>query len=430
MSRKASSEPASSSNPERDMAVSFINARIFNGVDDGYIDESTVVVEGARIVEISRAGAGSRSTADIFDVGGKTLMPGLIDAHCHVLGSSVSIAEVDNQPLTYVAQYAARMLRHALRCGFTSVRDVAGGEAGIARAVDEDLIEGPRVYFAGRALSMTGGHGDLRDPIDALGACRCGAEGRLSLVVDGKEAVRAAVREELRRGAHCIKLMMSGGVLSPSDPIWMDQFADEEVLTAVEEAARRRKYVAAHCHPAASIARAARLGVRTIEHATLIDGASADAVKKAGAFVVPTLVIGHALLESSRAGGLPSWAAAKLKEVVDHSLRGLELMHEKGLKIGFGTDLLGDFHTHQAREFLLRREVQPAAAILRSATSVNAEILQEPTLGKVQPGCEADLIVVDGDPLRDIGVLAQDGRSILAVMKGGKFYKRFPSSGI
>jgi imidazolonepropionase-like amidohydrolase len=218
--------------------------------------------------------------------------------------------------------------------------------------------------------------------------------------------------------------MMSGGVLSPADPVWMDQFSDAEVLAAVEEAARRRKYVAAHCHPATSIARAARLGVRTIEHATLIDEPSADIVKEAGAFVVPTLVIGSALLDAAKAGQLPPWAAGKLEAVNDRALRGLEIMQTKGLKIGFGTDLLGQLHVHQTREFGLRREVQPAIDILRSATSVNAEILQEPTLGKLKPGCEADIILVDGDPLRDVGVLAEDGRRVLAVMKGGSFLHR------
>jgi imidazolonepropionase-like amidohydrolase len=318
------------------------------------------------------------------------------------------------------------MLGHALDCGFTTVRDVGGGDAGIARAVADGLIRGPRVFFAGRALSMTGGHGDFREPFSDVGTCRCSADGRVALVVDGEDAVRAAAREELRRGAHCIKIMLSGGVLSPADPIWMDQFTDREVTAAVEEAARRRKYVAAHCHPASSIARAAILGVRTIEHATLIDESSAAAVKSAGAYVVPTTVIVRALLDDAKAGRLPDWMSAKLAEVSDQSLRGLEIMDRSGLKIGFGTDLLGHLHTHQTREFLIRREVQSAAAILRSATAVNAEILMEPQLGKIQPGCCADILIVDGDPLEDIGVLAQDGRSLSAIMKAGEFVKFSP----
>jgi imidazolonepropionase-like amidohydrolase len=407
--------------------TTFINARIFDGVRTDYLDESVVIVEDGHIVAVDRK-AGESINGDVVDVAGKTLMPGLIDAHCHVLGSSLRVTDVETQPLTYVASYASKMLGHALDCGFTTVRDVGGGDAGIARAVADRLIRGPRVFFAGRALSMTGGHGDFRDPFSeagaCMGACGCSAAGRVAIVVDGEDAVRAATREELRRGAHCIKIMLSGGVLSPTDPIWMDQFTDREVIAAVEEAARRRKYVAAHCHPPSSIERAAKLGVRTIEHATLIDESSAAAVKSAGAYVVPTTIIVRALLDDAKAGRLPTWMSTKLAEVSDQSLRGLEIMDRSGLKIGFGTDLLGHLHTHQTREFLLRREVQSAAAILRSATSVNAEILMEPHLGKIQPGCHADILVVDGDPLTDINVLAQDGRSVTAIMKGGEFVKR------
>src|ERR1700677_2789896 len=402
--------------------TSFINAKIFDGSRSEYLDESVVVVDNDCIVAVERkldhAGAG-----DVIDVDGKTLMPGLIDAHCHVLGSSLRVTDVETQPLTYVAGYASKMLGHALDCGFTTVRDVGGGDAGIARAVEDGWIRGPRVFFAGRALSMTGGHGDFRDPFSGVGTCGCSAEGRVALVVDGEDAVRAAAREELRRGAHCIKIMLSGGVLSPTDPIWMDQFTDVEVVAAVEEAARRRKYVAAHCHPPSSIARAAKLGVRTIEHATLIDESSAQAVKSAGAYVVPTMVIVRALLDDAKAGRLPSWMSAKLAEVSDQSLHGVEIMDRAGLKMGFGTDLLGHLHTHQTREFRIRREVQSAAAILHSATAVNAEILMEPKLGKIQPGCCADILIVDGDPLEDIGVLDRDGRSLSAIMKAGEFVK-------
>jgi imidazolonepropionase-like amidohydrolase len=402
--------------------TTFVNAKIFDGVHAEYLDDSVVVVEGDRIVAVERT-TGGAGKEEVVDVAGKTLMPGLIDAHCHVLGSSLRVTDVETQPLTYVASYASKMLGHALDCGFTTVRDVGGGDAGIARAVTDGLIRGPRVFFAGRALSMTGGHGDFRDPFSGVGACGCSAEGRVALVVDGEDAVRAAAREELRRGAHCIKIMLSGGVLSPADPIWMDQFTDREVTAAVEEAARRRKYVAAHCHPPNSITRAAMLGVRTIEHATLIDERSAEVVKTAGAYVVPTTVIVRALLDDAKAGRLPSWMSEKLGEVSDQSLKGLEIMDRSGLKVGFGTDLLGHLHTHQTREFLIRREVQSASAILRSVTSVNAEILMEPHLGKIQPGCYADVLVVDGDPLADIGVLAQDGRKLSVIMKAGEFVK-------
>lgn len=402
--------------------TSFINARIFDGTRSEYLDESVVVVDKDCIVAVERK-LDHANAGDVIDVRGKTLMPGLIDAHCHVMGSSLRVTDTETQPLTYVASYASKMLAHALDSGFTTLRDVGGGDLGIARAVEDRLIRGPRVFFAGRVLSMTGGHGDFRDPFSSIGACACSADGRIAVIVDGVDAVRAAAREELRRGAHCIKIMLSGGVLSPTDPIWMDQFSDVEVSAAVEEAGRRRKYVAAHCHPPSSIERAANLGVRTIEHATLIDETSAAAVKSANAYVVPTTVIVRALLEDVQSGLLPAWAGPKLTEVSDSSLRGLEIMERQDLNIGFGTDLLGHLHIHQSREFSVRREVQSAEAILRSATSVNAEILMEPKLGKIQPGCYADILIVDGDPLRDINVLAQEGRSLAAIMKGGEFVK-------
>jgi imidazolonepropionase-like amidohydrolase len=403
--------------------TSFINATIFDGIHSEYLDESVVVVDNDCIVAVERK-LDPAMAGDVIDVRGKTLMPGLIDAHCHVLGSSVRVADTEIQPLTYVASYASKMLAHALDSGFTTLRDVGGGDLGIARAVDDGLIKGPRVFFAGRVLSMTGGHGDFRDPFSSIGACACSTDGRIAVIVDGVDAVRAAAREELRRGAHCIKIMLSGGVLSPTDPIWMDQFSDAEVSAAVEEAARRSKYVAAHCHPPSAIERAARLGVRTIEHATLINEASAAAVKAAAAYVVPTTVIVRALLEDVKSGLLPAWAGVKLREVSDSSLRGLEIMDRQNLNIGFGTDLLGHLHIHQAREFVIRREVQAAANILRSATSVNAEILMEPKLGNIQPGSYADILVVDGDPLKDINVLAQGGRALSVIMKGGQFHKR------
>src|ERR1700727_1009299 len=205
--------------------TTFLNAKIFDGVQTEYLDESVVIVEGDRIVAVDRT-SGASISGNVVDVAGKTLMPGLIDAHCHVLGASLKIADVETHPLTYVASYAAKMLSHSLDCGFTTVRDVGGGDAGIARAVTDRLIRGPRVFFAGRALSMTGGHGDFRDPFSDVGACACGSGGRIAIVVDGEDSVRAAAREELRRGAHCIKIMLSGGVLSPADPHLVDPFPD------------------------------------------------------------------------------------------------------------------------------------------------------------------------------------------------------------
>lgn len=403
--------------------VVFLNARIFDGMTNGYLESHHVVVENGMIKDVSDQKP-NIGTADVVNVDGKVLMPGLIDAHVHVMGSSANTTTLLNHPSSYGSHHAARMLRHAIDCGFTSVRDMAGGDFGTAKALEDGLIAGPSLFYAGRALSMTGGHGDMRHESEDFHPCGCNLANRLSHIVDGEDSVRWAAREELRKGAHCIKLMASGGVLSPTDPIWMDQFTDQEITAAVEEADRWHAYVGAHCHPSSSIARCARLGVRTIEHATLIDDDSAKAVSDAGAYVVPTLGVVFGLAERSDRLRLSPSVLAKAKEFTNQALAGLELMDRAGLPLGFGTDLLGELYDLQSREFLYRREVQSAFSILLSTTSLNADILKRPDLGRVAPDCSADLLVVDGDPLSDISVLAQDGRKLEVIMKNGCFHKR------
>lgn len=403
--------------------VVFSNAKIFDGTGTDYLSERHVVVEDGVIREVSETRP-KVDGADVIDVHDGVVMPGLIDAHVHVMGSSTNVLALLGQSASYSAHHASQMLRHALDCGFTSLRDMGGGDFGTAQALEDGLIVGPRLFYAGRALSMTGGHGDLRSQSEEFHLCGCRLTNKLCHVVDGEDSVRWAAREELRKGAHCIKLMASGGVLSLTDPVWMDQFTDREIGVAVEEAKRWRTYVAAHCHPASAISRCARLGIRTIEHATLIDDAAAAEVRKADAYVVPTLTVIFALIERGKELGLPPKVQAKAREFTNLAMAGLEFVERSGLKAGFGTDLLGSLFNLQSREFIYRREVQDAAAVLRSATSVGAEILMRPDLGRIAPGCRADLLVVRGDPLVNISLLAQDGRALDVIMKDGRFYKR------
>lgn len=319
-------------------------------------------------------------------------------------------------------------MRHALECGFTTIRDVGGGDIGAARALKEGLVAGPRLFFGGRALSQTGGHGDMRSAEEegALHCCGCGGHGDLiTVVVDGVDAVRAATREELRRGAAHIKIMGSGGVASPSDPLERCQFSDGEILAAVDEATRWGAYVAAHCHPTEAIRRCAALGVRSIEHGSLIDEATAGFVAERGAFVVPTLATGFALKEDGPRLGLPPVSYEKLLRVVDRMVEGLAIMARAGVRMGFGTDLLGEQHVRQCTEFTLRAQALPALEILRSACAINAELIgQAGRLGCIRPGAAADLLLVDGNPLDDIALLAADGRNLKAIMLAGVFHKR------
>jgi imidazolonepropionase-like amidohydrolase len=244
------------------------------------------------------------------------------------------------------------------------------------------------------------------------------------VVVDGVDECIKAAREELRRGAHCIKITASGGVMSPSDPMWMNQFREDEIRAIVGEAAERRTYVSAHCHPVSAIRRSIEFGVRCIEHGTLIDADTARFVAECGSYVVPTMSVIFVTMEIGAKLGMTPDSMTKLKVAADAAIEGLQHMRDAGVKMGFGTDLLGATYDQQCREFEFRSEVFTPLEMLRQATSMGAEILmQEGMLGCVSPGAYADLIVVDGDPLKDIGLLAADGRKLDLIMRAGEIVK-------
>lgn len=379
-----------------------------------------VTVRGETIEDVrydAPDGPGDPS-ATLIDASGLTLLPGLIDAHFHAVSTSLDVGRIDAMHPSLRALDARAHLEGALARGFTTVRDAGGGDIGLVRATERGLIRGPRLLIAGKALSQTGGHGDLR-AADAFETCGCGYHGALSAVADGPEQVRQVVRDQLRQGATHIKLFVSGGVLSPTDPIWMNQFTDAEIRAAVEEAATRRTYVMAHAHTAEAARRCVANGVRSIEHGTLMDRESADAVAAAGAFVVPTLAVIAVLREE--ASRLPPGAADKLAQVADHAAESVALCGRAGVKLGFGTDLFGDLRGRQADEFAVRGRVQSAIDVLRSATSVNAELIGHAgRLGTVRPGALADLILVDGNPLEDLSVLANPTRHLRLVIRRGE----------
>jgi len=387
---------------------------------------SQVLVADGLTREFSERAVARPAGAEVVDLGGRTLMPGLIDAHVHIWATDLDIVKLITRRTEYLAAFAYRSLAAMLDRGFTTVRDAGGTDVGYAQALQDGLAVGPRLLHAGRILTQTGGHGDFRRTGDFSCACelREGGGARFSHIVDSPDEVRKAVREELRNGAHQIKIMGSGGVASPSDPIDRSQFSDAEIIAAVEEATRHGAYVMAHCHPPEAIRRCAELGVRSIEHATLIDQEGAQMVAAKGAFVVPTLATIYALLEDGAKLGLPPASQEKLLQVSGGALQGLQVMRSAGLKVGFGTDLLGSQQDRQGTEFGLRAQIFSPLEILRQATSNNAELLQmEDRIGRVAPGFEADLVVVDGDPLADVTILG-DAANIPAIMQGGRFHKR------
>jgi imidazolonepropionase-like amidohydrolase len=404
----------------------FKNARVFDGTQEECRPGQQVLVEGGRIREVSDKPITSAG-AEVIDVAGRTLMPGLIDAHMHAYASDVSVQKVDLAGTPYRTAHAARMLGHLLDSGFTTVRDVGGGDYSLSRAIADGLIRAPRYLYSGKILSMTGGHGDFRTLEEIhhdheLGGCV--PMNSFCVIADGVDECVKAAREQLRRGAHCIKIMGSGGVLSPTDPIWMNQYREDEIRAIVNETRERRTYTAAHCHGAEAIRRCVEYGVRSIEHGTLIDDATAQFVAERGAFIVPTMAIIYALVKTGRAAHLSAEIRAKADVAYQQALTGMSSMRKAGVKIGFGTDLLGITHTERAPEFIVRREVFSSIEILRQATSINAELVQQAgTLGCIRPEAQADLLVVDGNPDADISLLAAGGEKLSLIMRGGEIVK-------
>ena len=384
-----------------------------------------VVVEDERIKEVGDARPPAvRGDVHRIDAAGLTVMPGLIDAHVHVTVGTLDIGQASLVPASLTAMRAAAIMDGMLNRGFTSVRDAGGADFGLARAQTEGLLRGPRLFYSGRALSQTGGHGDFR-PLVHDGACLCGTlAADFSQVVDGVPAVQKAAREELRRGATQIKVMASGGVASPTDPVWNLQFTDDEIAAAVWEARAGGTYVMAHAYTPEAVSRVVRLGVRSIEHGNLIDPATARLMASEGTFYVPTLVTYEALRREGAALGFPPISVAKIADVRDAGAQAVQFAREAGVDIGFGTDLLGPLHPHQSTEFAIRAELVPSNEVILQATEVNARLLnREGELGIVAPGALADLLLVEGNPLEDLGVLEHPDRHLRLVMQGGEIVK-------
>jgi imidazolonepropionase-like amidohydrolase len=406
-------------------AIILANCAVLDGTRNERREDHHVLIEGEWIREVSDRPLSS-AAAETIDLKGRTLMPGLIDAHVHVLAVDAMIARLAEQPLTLVTMQAGRVLEGMLRRGFTTVRDAGGADGGLAEAVALGLVAGPRLFPSGQALSQTGGHGDARPRTRSVTSCACCEYGAgLSRIADGVDECRRAARDELRKGATQLKIMASGGVASPYDPIWNVQYSNEEMRAIVEEARGWHTYVLAHAYSPEAIRRAIDNGVRSIEHANLIDRATADRVAAAGGFVVPTLVTYDALHRFGRDLGFSEASLAKLAEVREAGLKSLDILQAAGVPIGYGTDLLGPMHKYQTREFVLRAEAMSPFEIIRSATTINAALLNRTDeLGVVAPGARADLIAVDGDPLADIAVLDGDGEHLALIIKDGAFYKR------
>ena len=389
-------------------------------------ERASVVVEEERIREVRLAGSGPTGGHEVIvDCSGMTLMPGLTDAHVHIGAVDVNILDQHREhPSNLVALMMARILEDTLQQGFTTVRDAGGADWSFKAAVERGIVEGPRLLVSDRPISQTGGHGDWRRITETQSPeIFCPTAGMRSVVCDGVDEVRRAAREQLRLGADQIKVMASGGAMSPADELSATQYALEELRAAVEVAEAARTYVMAHAYNDESVRNCLQSGVRSIEHGNLIDEETARIIAESGAYLVPTLVTYEALSEEGRDYGVPEDVIRKIDEARALGIRALRFAYESGVRIASGSDLLGPLQDRKARELEIKTEVMSPMESLVSATRTNAELFDmEDKIGTVEAGKLADLIVVEGNPLENITVL-QKKSNIKLIMKGGTVFK-------
>ena len=386
--------------------------------------DATLVIEDGRV----RA-TGRRDSLDVprdartIDATGLTVLPGLIDCHVHLtaLGEGIEFGRELSTPPTLELLRTVQAARRTLDAGFTTVRDAAGAPAGVRMAIENGYFPGPRMFVTVSALSQTGGHTD--------GHFMCGVDldvplpDRPQMVVDGVEPMRRRVREVIRAGADWIKLCTSGGVLSPGDMPHHTAFTFDEIRAAVEEAATQGRKVMAHAQANAGIKNALRAGVATIEHGIWLDGDAIEMMLDGGHALVPTLVAPAWVIRHAEAGKMPTYAADKARAVIKDHESSIRLAIEAGVTIAFGTDTGVGPHGSNGEEFLLLRELGMAPIdCIRAATNVAADTIGMKGVGRLHTGSWGDLIGVAGDPLEDLGLLANPERVAL-VVKGGEVVK-------
>lgn len=407
------------------MPLLMTGATIIDGLGGDPVTGASVLTDGERIAEVGpRTSPGD---ADIVDLGGLTLLPGLIDAHVHV-GHSSDMRAVLNAELS-VAERAAdifRTLGQALDAGFTALRDCGGIDHGILRTVARGLVPGPRLWASASPLCQCGGHGHLGSPFlapDETFRMRVRGLTAVGMISDGPDEVRKAARECFRQGASFLKMAVTGGVVSLHDTLQDTQFTVEEIATAVVEANARHTYVTVHAHNKAGILNAVEAGVKCVEHGTGIDEETAALMGRNQVHLVPTLTIARMLVENFEQHGLPPQIRDRVGNTEQGMIDGLLAAREAGVLVGSGSDLVGPNQNRRGLEIALKAKVIGAMAAIESATSVNARIMRvADKLGSVEAGKYADLIAVDFDPLAEPELFDDPSRVVL-VVKGGEIVK-------
>lgn len=404
----------------------FINANVVDVKSGTILHNATVIVEDGKITSVAS------STPDPIPAGlihvdcqGRYLCPGLFDAHVHLCAvpgfSDLSMAFANSNDVSLLRQpYVAAQMLHR---GFTSVRDCGGAQLAMKQAIEDGVFPGPRLFLAGHALSQAGGHGDVRGSHDHTQCCGGHTNG-LGRLCNGVPECMTAVREEIRCGADFIKIMGSGGVSTPTDRLEQLQFTASEIQAMVECADNAGTFVTAHAYTPKAIRHCIDNGVLGIEHGNFIDDATAQVMAEKGVYLTPTLITYSEMGSERWKGYLPVDGQEKNSQVLSAGLQGLKTASDAGVTVCFGTDLLGPLGSAQTAEFTLRSKVLSALTILQSATINPAKMMgQEDSIGQIQPGFYADILVLSKNPLDDVTVFDQPEQFVLGVMKEGRVYK-------
>lgn len=421
----AGAEPAASA------GVLFRGVRVFDGKADALTDAVDVLVEGNRIAKISKEPLPAGG-ATVIDGKGRTLMPGLIDAHTHLMFATLSQIVVLTSDIGFVHVAATKAAADTLMRGFTTVRDLGGPVLGLKRGIDTGLVPGPRIFPSGAFISQTGGHGDFRLPNElpaAPGSFSHSERSSAAAIADSPDAVRLRAREQLALGASQIKVMAGGGVASSYDPLDVTQYTVAELRAAVEAAENWGTYVTVHAYTPRAVRQAIEAGVRCIDHGQLLDEPTVALMAEKGVWwsLQPFLDDG----KSAYPEGSPN--RKKQLEMFAGTDAAYALAKKHKVKTAWGTDILFSAASaaKQGAELAKMTRWYTPVEALRMATSGNAQLLalsgsRNPypgTLGVVEEGALADLLLVDGDPLKDLSLVAKPDTSFLVIMKDGRIYK-------
>lgn len=397
------------------MSTAFFNGRVFVG-NGKVIEESTVIVEDDRITEVSENSVSLGDDVNKIDLAGGVLMPGLIDCHVHLTvdGSPDPMAKVMAQSIPENTLTAADNARQTVMAGITTVRDLGaanGVDLAIRDAVKSGQIVGPRIIASGAVICMTGGHGWQLGGREA----------------DGPDEVRKAAREQIKAGADVIKLMATGGVMTPGVEPGSAQFTEEELRAGIEEAHKAGRKTATHAQGAQGILNALRAGIDSVEHGIFMTDEIVALMLSRGTAFIPTISALFHILRGGRKGGVPEFVMVKTEGVKEDHEKSIVLAMKAGVKIAMGTDAGTPFNLHGNNAWELGLLVElgfsPMEALC-AATGVAAEVVGlDDSLGTVEKGKLADLIVVDGDPLNDVGIL-KAGQAVRLVMQGGRIVKQ------